>query len=98
MGIISPTLRRLAEGRTEITTNMIAEAERVDAKARGEACGLSDYYKGNVDNLMALYAAQGTAQAQYSSLYQLGMAQDKDIAHYYQQYNTISPWPSLCGR
>ena len=77
MGIISPTLRKLAEGRTEITTGMIAEAERIDAKARVEAGGLLDYLPCCVqnamhqENLMQLYAAQGMAQAQYAYNYQV---------------------------
>jgi hypothetical protein len=42
-GIIDKHLAKLADGRTEITTDMICEAERIGYKDN-LGCGLIDYY------------------------------------------------------
>lgn len=90
MGIVSASLKKLAEGRTEITTSMIAEAEAEDKKYSQQ----SETYEQLCARLTELYGA-GQAASLPSYGYYAGMAQcHNPPLPIGQQYNP-SPWMGL---
>lgn len=72
-GIIDKHLDNLAEGRTEITTDMICEAERIGYKDN-TGCGLMDYYTNGLQNMskeemQRAWQQQMLGMAQYQKIY-----------------------------